>query len=184
MNPSAVSATEPSSSPYPVINTAPIAGTNLWSTGLFNCLDDADGCIEGTFCGPCQRSRQYNMLHSDSTLNAMHYPSLLGPLFVDICLGIPLGQIAMTFHLRQELRRRYRLEGNDCQDAAAAVFCTDFATCQAYREMAARGEWSSGFCARPPVNVHAPVPVTMGEAVEGEVVEMAEKSAAGLPPQP
>eukprot|EP00743_Colponemidia_sp_Colp-15_P012497 GILK01014255.1.p1 GENE.GILK01014255.1~~GILK01014255.1.p1 ORF type:complete len:191 (+),score=5.91 GILK01014255.1:73-645(+) len=168
MDPEAVN--QPS---FPVINTLPTAGTNQWSTGLFNCLDDQDGCIEGAFCGPCQRTRQYNMLANG--VNTINYPILGVGILVDACLHMPIAQTALAFRARQDIRRRYRLEGNDLQDLCVTMCCLPLSTCQNYREMSARGEWPSGSCAQPPApTAHIPMPNEPSNIGHGEeVVEVA-----------
>lgn len=63
-----------------------------------------------------------------------------------------------TCHIRQSLRRRYGITGDDCADCAASFFCLPCAISQQYREMTYRQQWPGGICVEPPVGF-SPVPM-------------------------
>jgi Cys-rich protein (TIGR01571 family) len=130
----------------------------IWGTGLFGCFDDTSSCLEVVFCLYCQNGRQYNVIQTGN--NDIHVGACLIPLAISVFIG-SFGVTAITLMNRSDLRRRYNLQGDDCNDILTAVCCSSCATCQQYREMSLRNEWPSGTCVTVPFAL-APAMSSMG----------------------
>lgn len=146
----------------------PIATTTFWSSNIFDCLDDVNSAIEVTFCGPCQLSRQYNVITNGSRdIDALSLFGQFAGNILSAMLHIPIGMgsVLLNYHVRTRLRQRYMLEGSAVSDALFSAFCTSCALCQQYREMSQRGEWTSGCCIDQPYQKFPPPSVTVMSAV-------------------
>jgi Cys-rich protein (TIGR01571 family) len=136
---------------------APTHPISFWSTSLCSCMDDVDSCVESTFCNRCQLSRQYNQITYGT--NVIEPWTFMGSLAIDVFLGAPLTQWAFSWYLRNRVRARYQIAGDDLNDCIVTFFATMCSTAQIYREMSLRGEWSSGCCITKPFTLVAPPPV-------------------------
>jgi Cys-rich protein (TIGR01571 family) len=151
------------------VTVAPPPANPRWSTGLCDCADDMNSCMENLVCLHCQNSRQYNMLHYGS--NKVHWltagMTLVGDLLALAFIPTPvcIGSACLNWHNRTFLRKRYSIEGNTVKDFFAAMCCMPCVTCQNYREMSVRDEWSSGCCLKEPFAIRQPLVLTMGEVV-------------------
>lgn len=136
------------SRPYPAYFTpqgaAAAIPVTLWSTGACSFMDDVDSAVESFFCGRCQMSRQYNQITYSS--NKIEPWTFLGSLFVDVLLGAPLTAVAFAWYIRNRVRARYQIAGDDFNDCLMATFLPCCSIAQVYREMSVRGEWPSGAC--------------------------------------
>jgi Cys-rich protein (TIGR01571 family) len=123
-----------------------------WSTGLFDCCQDAPSVVEALFCRHCQLSRQYNIVNNgnnDVKMGVMAL-TLLSDIAGAFTIGVAVGTIALGFIVRQRIRQRYHIVGDDLTDLLFTACCSPCATTQNYREMSARSEWSSGNCVSQP----------------------------------
>lgn len=148
--------------------TLPIA---FWSTPLCSCMDDVDSAVESIFCTRCQMSRQYNMITYG--INQIEPWTFLGSMVVDVFLGAAVTGWAFNWYLRNRIRARYQIAGDDLNDCLVTAFIPWCSTAQIYREMSLRGEWSSGCCIKAPFAVIAPPVLSMNnnEAADNTVVD-------------
>jgi Cys-rich protein (TIGR01571 family) len=127
-----------------------------WQTGICTCLDDAPSCMESWLIPYSQNSRQYNVVMNGK--QGLEPWSCLVPFAFDICIGGGFANFLFTWHLRQRLRGRYAIVGDDFSDCAISFFMPMCAISQHYREMSLRGEWPSGLCASRPFTMFLPPP--------------------------
>ena len=145
---------------YMVAATTQPLPTAPWGSNLCDWTKDINGCIEVTCCAPCQKSRQYNMMHYGKS--DIEILTCLIPIAVDSCFGIPVLTTTLTWYLRNKVRARYQIVGDDLSDLMIAVCCGPCSTCQVYREMSYRGEWPTGCCLKP---YDIPQPPTVSQMV-------------------
>lgn len=145
------------SGPVPVVFVP--TPLSYWSTDSCDCSKDIKSSVDVLFCHYCQASRQYNVLTYGR--REVEPLSCLGALGADICLGyfLHLGTFTIAWHLRQRLRKRYMIAGDDFSDCLHAFFLPHCVLCQNYREMSLRGEWPSGLCIDQPFQIFQPPPV-------------------------
>jgi Cys-rich protein (TIGR01571 family) len=128
-----------------------------WSTGLCGCFSDCPGCLDGLCCSPCQQSRQYNVLVNNTYgVNPLVCCTIC---VVDGSMG-GIGTLAMNWHMRQELRKRYWLEGSETGDVLMSCCCGPCSTCQVYRELSAQGAWPQAYCANEAPRISSASPPT------------------------
>ena len=127
---------------------------SLWSTGLCHCMDDMDSTVETIFCGRCQLSRQYNQITTG--VNQIEPWTFVGSLVTDVLLGMPITATMFSWYLRNRIRGRYQIAGDDFNDCLVAIFCNPCSACQVYREMSIRGDWPAGCCIHRPFQLRAP----------------------------
>lgn len=126
--------------PYPQqLDAAPGYGAEqvspLWNTDLFGLVTDIPSAMDSVMCIYCISSTYFNYLYRQQ--RGMFDPITAALLCFDVCwcmqlwpVVTPLSSITLrTFIIRQELRKRYGLVGNDLfvktdrlsVDAAAAT---------------------------------------------------------------
>mgnify|MGYP001584441054 FL=1 len=115
-------------------------------TGLMHCMDDSPSCLEAFFLPWCQNSRQYNVFAYGRT--EIDPLSCIVPMVID-CLWLPATPF-MTCHLRQKVRHRYALSGDEVSDFVSAFFCLPCSIAQHHREMSLHGDCPRGFCVNVP----------------------------------
>lgn len=147
--------------PNQVYATAPPAPISFWSTSLCSCMDDSDSLVESLFCNRCQMSRQYNQITYG--MNQIEPWTFIGSLAVDIFLGAPITAWAFSWYLRNRIRARYQIAGDDLNDCIVTFFATCCSTAQVYREMSLRGEWPLGCCISKPFALISPPVPTMDD---------------------
>lgn len=131
-----------------MMQTVSVPVQNQWSFELLGCFQQSDPCIEAFFCGPCQLTRQYNMLLNDT--NEINWAALGGLYTLNLMARIPLASCFLTWHVRHSLRRKYNISGSVSNDAVVSLCCGPCAIAQQYRELSNRGEWSGACCAVAP----------------------------------
>jgi Cys-rich protein (TIGR01571 family) len=148
----------------------PTQPISFWTTSLCSCMDDVDSGIESLFCNRCQMSRQYNVITYG--INQVEPWTFLGSLVVDLFLGAPISAWAFTWYLRNRIRARYQIAGDDLNDCIVSSFANCCSTAQVYREMSLRGEWSAGCCIKAPFSLIAPpVPQMSNDVADNTVVD-------------
>eukprot|EP00331_Platyophrya_macrostoma_P005388 CAMPEP_0176432892 /NCGR_PEP_ID=MMETSP0127-20121128/15663_1 /TAXON_ID=938130 /ORGANISM="Platyophrya macrostoma, Strain WH" /LENGTH=180 /DNA_ID=CAMNT_0017815147 /DNA_START=111 /DNA_END=653 /DNA_ORIENTATION=+ len=148
----------------PFMYAVPVQPVTLWSSGICGFLDDVDSAVDSLFCARCQLSRQYNMITYGN--NSIEPWTLFGPLIVDILIGMPVGATMFAWYLRNKVRARYQIAGDDFNDCMMSVFLPWCSISQVYREMSLRGEWPSGMCIKRPYTLLPPPQAEMGELVQ------------------
>jgi Cys-rich protein (TIGR01571 family) len=125
-----------------------VASLSNWSTGLFQCRDEFSTFVEGVFCPYCQLSRQYNTLTTTQT--DIDPATCLGAMGADAMasaiIGFGLGSFMFTYIMRNRLRQRYTIAGDELEDMCISAFCRPCSVAQTHREMSRRGEWPNGTC--------------------------------------
>ena len=139
---------------YVMNHAYPQQQISLWSTGLCSCMDDMDSTVETIFCGRCQLSRQYNQITTG--VNQIEPWTFVGSLVTDVLLGMPITATMFSWYLRNRIRGRYQIAGDDFNDCMISLFCTPCSACQVYREMSIRGEWPAGCCIHQPFQLRTP----------------------------
>lgn len=122
-----------------------------WSSGPFDCFEDAALCLEVVFCWHAQFTAQWNMLQNNERGPMLWLClgfALCDLLFVgipsQICIGVTRGLI----------RKRYEIPCT-CQECLTQCVLTNYGCmcclhCQHHREMRLRGEYPGGCLAKIP----------------------------------
>jgi Cys-rich protein (TIGR01571 family) len=113
-----------------------------------------DGSVENFFCFRCQLSRQYNQVTNG--VNQIEPWTFMGSLVADMLMGLPITACLFTWYLRNRVRGRYQIVGDDFNDCMISLFCNPCSGCQVYREMSLRGEWPAGCCIHQPFQIRMP----------------------------
>jgi Cys-rich protein (TIGR01571 family) len=126
-----------------------VAQLSMWSTELFACGKDFPSTFDAMFCPHCQLSRQYNTYMTGS--NTIHWPACLVTFGADV-LSVALFGVggfarwAFAYVVRNRLRQRYNIVGDELTDIFATGCCSCCSIAQNHREMSVRGEWPAGSC--------------------------------------
>ncbi|KAH0644110.1 hypothetical protein KY290_033383 [Solanum tuberosum] len=120
------------------IQRAPIGITKhmeetTWSTNIFACGRDPKNCFTTCVC-PCITSGQIAEIVSEGRTSCME-GVIINMLLCCLCCTTPL----YTFYYRVKLRRKFKLEGNECLDCLIHTLCCYCALCQEYRELHRQG---------------------------------------------
>eukprot|EP00210_Caulerpa_lentillifera_P007007 g6701.t1 len=100
-----------------------------WSSGLYDCLDDAGICVWGVCCLPC--------LFGENTYGLYATDTESGPFILTCCLYLA----CLPFYscigglFRNDLRRKYGLKHEPCGDCVVHLCCFPCAICQEAREI-------------------------------------------------
>lgn len=124
-----------------------------WNTGLCDCMDDANSCMEVGFCGYIALGYTYNKLTTGIT--AWQPAMCIGPFIVDLLLKGAAYAFAMVV-MRQKLRQRFNLDPeshplSECLKGFCCVGCTH---CQIQRELTIRGYFPGGMICNTSPSVH------------------------------
>ena len=107
-----------------------------WMTDLFQCGMHWGSCCDGFWCAPCQQASQYNRLTYNKP--GIDWPSCCLVWWTDFCIAGGVAGAVYTFVLRQRVRQRYNLAGDDLSDCCVAMCCRPCSACQNFREMSLR----------------------------------------------
>jgi Cys-rich protein (TIGR01571 family) len=145
-----------------------VPALTLWSTDLCSCFKDCPSAMDAFFCDYCQLSRQYNTYMTGS--NTIHWPVCCAAFGADVfgvaAIGVAVGTWALSYVVRNRLRQRYNIMGDELSDLCVAGFCSCCSVAQNYREMSLRGEWPAGSCCvKHPFSLRHPEDPVMGEQV-------------------
>ncbi|KAI3971045.1 hypothetical protein MKX01_024692 [Papaver californicum] len=119
--------------PYYPPNPAIRPGTNAWTTGLFDCMEDPNNAFI-TFCVPCFTFGQIAEIidegHTTCSTSGIMYTA------VSFFTALPC---LISCGYRSKLRNKYDLIEAPAADWMTHVFCELCALCQEYRELKNRG---------------------------------------------
>lgn len=112
-----------------------------WSSGLFDCYDDNQSCLETIFCHHCQMSRQYNKLKFNN--QNVNYELCAFLVFLDV-IFMNIGTLLASMKIRNMIHQNYNIYETDIvNELIINIFCTSCSICQIEREMKCRGEFFS-----------------------------------------
>eukprot|EP00744_Colponema_vietnamica_P022104 GILI01031701.1.p1 GENE.GILI01031701.1~~GILI01031701.1.p1 ORF type:complete len:205 (-),score=16.80 GILI01031701.1:158-772(-) len=126
-----------------------------WTSNLCDCCDDPTSYCEVVFCRPCQVSAQHGMIMQGKV--GVDPLCCAGMMCVDAVFwvwAVVSGGCSVKLvscRNRSEIRKRFGIEGTDCEDCLVSCFCFTCGASQQYREMCYRGMWPGGICVAPPV---------------------------------
>lgn len=139
---------------------------SVWSTDVLGCFKHMPSMLDAMFCPHCQLSRQYNKyMTGDNSINWGACLSSFGADLAGVALcGVAVGSWAFAYIVRNRLRQRYSIVGDELSDILLSFFCHCCVVSQNFREMSVRGEFPSGSCCvDEPFSLMAPgVPVPIG----------------------
>eukprot|EP00759_Apiculatamorpha_spiralis_P017669 PhF_6_TR23801/c1_g1_i2/m.33317 len=116
---------------------------SVWNSGLCQCMKDVPSCLDSIFCYPCILAKQDHILTT----------GVQGTSWVLCCCAPMCGEEAVLMSqisIRGQLRGRYNIIGDPVIDSLAVYCCPPCALAQQTREMALRGIWPGGICAKNP----------------------------------
>lgn len=134
------------------------AGPRYFSTGLFACFESCGTCYEACCCAYCMAGTHHNFFRSNRSSMSCCICCCLcsadAALSFVWCATIgfptPAALMCHTCFMRQAVRRRYHLEGEEqscvVTDCCVVCCCLSCAMAQHQREIAARGEWCATVC--------------------------------------
>merc|ERR1712141_427685 len=96
-----------------------------WKVETFSCFDDLPTCLYGYFCSPCM------YFNSASKLGQC------GKYFALACCCPVCAMAAM----KTEVREKYNIEGDKCNDCLMGWLFGACTNCQIYRELETRGAY-------------------------------------------
>ncbi|XP_026379264.1 protein PLANT CADMIUM RESISTANCE 6-like [Papaver somniferum] len=108
-------------------------GTNAWTTGLFDCMDDPNNALI-TFCVPCFTFGQIAEIIDEGQTTC----STSGIMYAAVSFFTALPCL-ISCGYRSKLRNKYDLIEAPAADWVTHVFCEVCALCQVYRELKNRG---------------------------------------------
>ncbi|KAI3863199.1 hypothetical protein MKW92_044402 [Papaver armeniacum] len=108
-------------------------GTNAWTTGLFDCMDDPNNALI-TFCVPCFTFGQIAEIIDEGQTTC----STSGIMYAAVSFFTALPCL-ISCGYRSKLRNKYDLIEAPAADWITHVFCEVCALCQVYRELKNRG---------------------------------------------
>ncbi|KAI3976910.1 hypothetical protein MKX01_008768 [Papaver californicum] len=118
---------------YPPNNPAIRPGTNAWTTGLFDCMEDPNNALI-TFCVPCFTFGQIAEIIDEGNTTC----STSGIMYTAVSFFTALPCL-ISCGYRSKLRNKYDLIEAPAADWMTHVFCELCALCQEYRELKNRG---------------------------------------------
>ena len=117
-------------------------GNPEFTTGIFGCFSDINGCLDNVVCYPCMVGRHCEAVEGNpNTPNTMW---CLGTLVA--CFVFPIALLPIAPCLRTKLRERHGITGGCLGDWVCGVFCAPCTTCQINRELTIRNTWPGGAC--------------------------------------
>uniref|UniRef100_A0A672IB02 Plac8 onzin related protein 6 n=1 Tax=Salarias fasciatus TaxID=181472 RepID=A0A672IB02_SALFA len=129
-----------------------------WTSGLFDCFEDASTCCYGFWCGPCLACTVSGRFGEN---NCLPLCDILAPAVLSAC-GIPLFVPPANLSMRAAMRNRYNIKGSLCKDIAASCFCVWCSWCQMHRELKERKKTPTVINVQSQTFVNAhPAPVAM-----------------------
>jgi len=104
--------------------------SNQWATGLFDCFGDMSSCCCVYCCAPCAYGQIVSIMNTGQT----------GGMCGDCgscCIFTLLGGFAfiVTCSTRKQIRAKYNLPEEPCNDCLVHCFCLPCALCQEFREV-------------------------------------------------
>ena len=131
---------------------------NKFMSGIFDCFEPTEVCLEGWCCGYCQGGHQYSMLTTGRP--EMNPIVSFGACCIDQ-FAKGLAMAFLTWHLRTTIMQRYNIVEPPLHTAFFSCCCAGCSMCQQHREMTMRGEWpgaSFGLCMKEPALPVGPPP--------------------------
>uniref|UniRef100_A0A8C9YGG5 Cornifelin n=1 Tax=Sander lucioperca TaxID=283035 RepID=A0A8C9YGG5_SANLU len=114
---------------HPYRDTQPLKD---WSSGLFDCGENASTCCYGFWCCPCLACTVSEKFGENRCLPLC---DMVGPAITALIFGIPVGAVPPAgLSLRAAMRTRYAIEGTLCRDIVISCFCGWCNWCQMHRE--------------------------------------------------
>ncbi|XP_031139684.1 protein PLANT CADMIUM RESISTANCE 6-like isoform X1 [Sander lucioperca] len=134
-----------------------------WSSGLFDCGENASTCCYGFWCCPCLACTVSEKFGENRCLPLC---DMVGPAITALIFGIPVGAVPPAgLSLRAAMRTRYAIEGTLCRDIVISCFCGWCNWCQMHRELRNRENTPTVFNVHyqnvTNVNVQQPAPMMM-----------------------
>eukprot|EP01059_Diplonema_ambulator_P004706 TRINITY_DN14421_c0_g2_i2.p1 TRINITY_DN14421_c0_g2~~TRINITY_DN14421_c0_g2_i2.p1 ORF type:complete len:209 (+),score=23.42 TRINITY_DN14421_c0_g2_i2:72-629(+) len=131
--------------------------TETWAAGVCDCFQDMGLCCDVLCCSCCQAGRIWSAA-TESRPDHMSVPVCCGLLVAEYFIG-GLANCLLTMYLRDNVRHKYGIMGDGCDDCCMSFWCTPCVMCQLHRELSKRGVTPGHVCCEPSVRKTQPIPV-------------------------